>query len=51
MPKKDCALCKYHPECSGEETLGPDPFRQEIHDDNTEVWMCEGERYESAMDI
>ena len=22
-------------------TLGPDPFAQEIHDDDTEVWLCE----------
>lgn len=50
MPK-DCKLCEIHPECNGVVTLGPDPFQQEINDDHTEVWMCAGERYESAMDI
>lgn len=37
--------------CNGVDTLGPDPFAEEIHDDSTEYWMCEGERRASAMDI
>ena len=32
-------------------TYGPDPFRSEIHNDDTEIWKCEKCRYESAMDI
>ncbi|QNN99251.1 hypothetical protein SEA_FAUST_175 [Streptomyces phage Faust] len=38
-------------ECDGVLTFEPDPFAQEIHDDHTNYWMCDGERYESAMDI
>ena len=37
--------------CDGILTLGTDPFAEEIHGDYTEVWMCYGARYESAMDI
>lgn len=51
MSKENCSLCKYHPECTGELIFAPDPFAEEIHGDKTEVWMCEGERYESSMDI
>lgn len=51
MNNPDCDLCKFHPECSGIATWGPDPFRQEIHHDNKDYLMCQGERYESAMDI
>ena len=34
-----------------EATCGPDPFMDEIHGDDTPVWLCERCRYESAMDI
>lgn len=37
--------------CTGILTLGPSPYAQEINDDDTEYLMCEGARYESAMDI
>ena len=32
-------------------TKGPDPFNDEINDDDTEVWECENCRSESALDI
>ena len=32
-------------------TFGPDPFNDEINDDQTPFWMCENCRYESGMDI
>jgi len=37
--------------CDGVETFGPDPFAEEIYDDHSNYWMCEGERRASAMDI
>lgn len=37
--------------CDGILTLGPNPFAQEIHGDNSDYWMCERSRYDSAMDI
>jgi len=37
--------------CNGIQTFGPDPFAEEIHGDHTDYLMCEGERYESSMDI
>ena len=44
------------PKCCGCGTtedleLGPDPFMEEIHHDDTPVWECESCRHESAMDI
>lgn len=38
-------------ECDGIQTMGPDPYAQEIHGDNTEMLMCEGQRSISADDI
>ncbi|QGH79482.1 hypothetical protein SEA_LIMPID_177 [Streptomyces phage Limpid] len=37
--------------CDGVLTFEPDPFAQEIHDDHSNYWNCDGGRYESAMDI
>lgn len=37
--------------CDGIQYLGPDPFAQEIHNDHSDYMMCDGERFESAMDI
>lgn len=37
--------------CDGYATLGVDPFRDEIYDDQTLVWQCEGVRTGSAQDI
>lgn len=56
---KFCEICDETPECcvdygnacEGEVTFGPDPFQEEIHGDDTPVWMCEEHRYQSAMDI
>lgn len=31
-------------------TFAPDPYRHELYDDETPVWMCEACRYESYMD-
>jgi hypothetical protein len=38
-------------ECDGIQTMGPDPFAEEIHGDSTNYLMCEGARHNSAMDI
>lgn len=35
----------------GEVTKAPDPFRSEIHNDHTDVWMCERCREQSRLDI
>lgn len=44
--------CPYgHPECDGVGVFGPDPYASEINLDDTEVWECEGHRYESGQDI
>lgn len=32
-------------------TFGPDPFMSEVHGDTTEVWLCEGCRYQRRMDV
>lgn len=37
--------------CDGVQTLGPDPFAEEIHGDHSDYLMCEGARWEAAMDI
>lgn len=37
--------------CDGVQTLGPDPFAEEIHGDHSDYLMCDGARWESAMDI
>lgn len=37
--------------CNGLITEAEDPFAAEIHGDYTLYWDCEGNRYESAMDI
>ena len=37
--------------CDGVLVLGPDPFQEEIHGDFTEYWECEGELYDSYMEI
>lgn len=37
--------------CDGIQTMGPDPFGEEIHGDHTEYLMCEGERWDSAQNI
>ena len=40
-----------HEYCSGYKYMQQDPFAVEIHDDYTLYLMCDGEAYESAMDI
>jgi len=37
--------------CDGVQTWGPDPFAEEIHGDDSDYLMCDGERWNSAMDI
>lgn len=37
--------------CDGIETLGTNPYAEEIHGDYTEYYECEGSRYESGRDI
>lgn len=37
--------------CDGVMSMAPDPFAEEIHGDFTEYWDCEGNRYESSMEI
>lgn len=40
-----------HPECGGYKYSAPNPYAEEINDDHTEYFECDGDRYESAMDI
>ena len=40
-----------HKDCNGVGRWTEDPFAAEIYDDHTEGWHCDGELYESAMDI
>lgn len=37
--------------CDGVQTLGPDPYQEDINDDDSDYLLCEGQRYESAMEI
>lgn len=46
-----CFDSPYGENCSGIATYGPDPFQEEINGDSTPVWLCEGVRIGSAMDI
>lgn len=32
-------------------SYGPNPFAEEIHDDDTCYWMCKECRYQAAMDV
>lgn len=47
----ECPDRLYGRDCDGEGQLGPDPFAQEIYDDNTPVWQCDGVRTGRAQDI
>lgn len=40
-----------NPWCSGIGSWGPNPYAAEIHNDHTPVFMCDGARKGSAMDI
>lgn len=42
---------KYWLYCDGVLVLGTDPYAEEIAGDTTEVWMCDGQRMDSADDI
>ena len=46
-----CISCECSDTKENPVTLGPDPYADEIHDDNTEVWECENCREDSRMDI
>lgn len=37
--------------CGGVQTLGPDPFAQELYDDDKDYLMCQGERVDRADEI
>lgn len=37
--------------CDGVMSLNTDPYAEEINDDHTLYWDCDGGRHESAMDI
>lgn len=37
--------------CNGSQYMQTDPFAQEIHGDHTEYLLCDGQAYESGMDI
>lgn len=43
--------CTYYTGCTNEATFGPDPYAQDIYDDDTPVWMCADCRDDSAMEI
>lgn len=40
-----------HEYCDGVKYWAPDPFAEEIYDDSSDYFECDGDRYESAMDI
>lgn len=40
-----------HSECQGFKYWQIDPYASEINDDDTLYLICDGEAYESAMDI
>lgn len=46
----DVCTCGHH-RCTGILSWDIDPFRDEINDDQSLYWDCEGGRHESAMDI
>lgn len=52
MQMHEVGECPYgDKECSGAGSFAPDPFAQEIYDDDTEAWNCDAGYYESAMEI
>jgi len=47
----ECPDPVYGRDCDGEGIFDVDPYAEEIHNDSTPVWMCEGCRYGASMDI
>lgn len=48
----DCIDPSYgNPWCSGEATLAPNPYAEDVHGDDTPVWMCAGAREGAAADV
>lgn len=47
----ECPDRGYGQDCDGIGRFGPDPYAEEIHDDPTPVWQCDGVNTGSAMDI
>jgi hypothetical protein len=48
--KDVCEFCS-DKECDGIQTWGSDPYASEINGDDTDYFMCEGQRWESAQEI
>jgi len=46
-----CEMCGCSNTKDNPVTKGPDPFQQEINDDDSEVWECESCRSDLADDI
>ena len=46
-----CTVCKCGNSDKNLVTKAPDPYSSEINGDDTEIWMCEGCRDESCMEI
>jgi hypothetical protein len=40
-----------NPWCDGEGRFAPDPYAEELADDHTFVWMCDGQRAGRAADV
>lgn len=40
-----------HVACGGVKYWAPDPYAEEIGGDDSDYFECDGERYDSAMDI
>lgn len=49
MYEEECTCGHEH--CGGYKYMAPNPYAEEINGDSTEYFECDGERYESAMDI
>ena len=44
-----CECGHYH--CNGVKYWAPNPYKQEIYGDEQDYFMCDGSRWECAMDI
>jgi len=47
----ECYICGCNNTEENPVTKEPDPYQEEIYDDETEVWECEECRYDSLMSI
>jgi len=46
-----CKGCRTVGDVDNPVTYAPDPYNEDIHGDNTKVWLCANCRHEYSMDI